>query len=209
MNKHAVKMVKVQSSLGFYNHLYPGSKTQQWFALNTRSEHLEYLFKGEKFQDGNAGDHKTLSPKRLNFSNTYFHIPINQESRKYLTFPYQGQIFQFKALPFSLSTTLIEFTVVVKEVKSRAQSRMIRIHQYLNNWLIMSTPLGVDILFLLCPASITLGFRSFQGKVCILSSSNLIWVFIGLIACMGLFVVKIALWRLAFARVDVVFMMRF
>ena len=45
---------------------------------------------------------------------------------------------------------------------------------------------GVDILILLFPASgITLGFRSFQGKVFILSLSNLVWVFIGLIACMG------------------------
>ena len=62
-------------------------------------------------------------------------------------------------------------------------------------WIIMSTPLGgVDILFLLFPASaVTLGFQSFQGKVFILSLPNLVWVFIGLIACMGLLLVKIAL----------------
>ena len=41
---------------------------------------------------------------------------------------------------------------------------------------------GVDILFLLFPASVMLGFRSVQGKVFILSLPNLIWVFIGLIA---------------------------
>ena len=34
--------------------------------------------------------------------------------------------------------------------------------------------------------SVTLGFRSFQGKVFILCLPNLVWVFIGLIACMGL-----------------------
>ena len=63
----------------------------------------------------------------------------------------------------------------------------------------MSNPLGVDILFLLfllsgvCrPASVTLGFRSFQGKVFILSLPNLVWVFIGFIACTGLLLVKIA-----------------
>ena len=37
----------------------------------------------------------------------------------------------------------------------------------------------------------TLGFRSFEGKVFILSLPNLAWVFIGLIACMGLLLVKI------------------
>ena len=42
------------------------------------------------------------------------------------------------------------------------------------------------------PPSVTLGFRSFQGKVFILSLPNLVWVFIGLIACMELLLVKIA-----------------
>ena len=62
----------------------------------------------------------------------------------------------------------------------------------------MSTPLGGGHIILAFsgvrrPASVTLGFRSFQGKVFILSSQNLVWVFIGLIACMGLLLVKIAL----------------
>ena len=43
------------------------------------------------------------------------------------------------------------------------------------------------------PSVVTLGFRSFEGKVFILSLPNLVWVFIGLIACMGLLLVKIAL----------------
>ena len=54
---------------------------------------------------------------------------------------------------------------------------------------------GVDILFLLFPASAvrTLGFRSFEGKVFILSLPNLVSVFIGLIVCMGLLLVTIGL----------------
>ena len=54
---------------------------------------------------------------------------------------------------------------------------------------------GMDILFLLFLVSAvrTLGLRSFEGKVFILSLPNLAWVFIGLIACMGLLLVKIGL----------------
>ena len=52
---------------------------------------------------------------------------------------------------------------------------------------IISTPL------LFPPSVVTLGFRSFQEKVFILSLPNLVWVCIGLIACMGLLLVKIAL----------------
>ena len=37
----------------------------------------------------------------------------------------------------------------------------------------------------------TLFFCSFEGKVFILSLPNLAWVFIGLVACMGLLLVKI------------------
>ena len=43
------------------------------------------------------------------------------------------------------------------------------------------------------PLAVTLGFRSFQGKVFILCLPTLVWVFIGLIACMGLLLLKIAL----------------
>ena len=42
------------------------------------------------------------------------------------------------------------------------------------------TPLGADILFMLFRRlpSVTLGFRSFQGNIFILSLPNLVWVFI-------------------------------
>ena len=72
----------------------------------------------------------------LDFSDACFHIPIHSGSRKYLRFHFQNQSFQFRALPFGLSTAPMEFTCVVKEVKLMAQSRGIRIHQYLDDWLI-------------------------------------------------------------------------
>ena len=72
----------------------------------------------------------------LDFSDAYFHIPVHVKSRKYLRFHFQNQSYQFRALPFGLSTAPMEFTCVVKEVKLMAQSRGIRIHQYLDDWLI-------------------------------------------------------------------------
>ena len=60
----------------------------------------------------------------------------------------------------------------------------------------MSTPVGGGggghIIFAFSGVR-TLGFRSFEGKVFTLSLPNLVWVFIGLIACMGLLLVKIGL----------------
>ena len=69
------------------------------------------------------------------FKDAYFHIPIQEQSRKYLRFHVQGQTYQFKAPPFGLSTALLEFIVVAKEVKLMAIHKGIRIHQYLDDWL--------------------------------------------------------------------------
>ena len=51
-------------------------------------------------------------------------------------FQVQGRSFQFKALPFGLSTAPMEFTVAAKEVKLMALQRGIRIYQYLDDWLV-------------------------------------------------------------------------
>ena len=47
-----------------------------------------------------------------------------------------SQTFQFTALPFGLATAPLEFTKVTKEVKLMAQAKGIRIHQYLDDWLL-------------------------------------------------------------------------
>ena len=91
----------------------------------------------------------------LDFSDAYFQIPIHPGSRKYLRFHFQNQSHQFRALPFGLSTAPMEFTCVVKEVKLMAQSRGIRIHQYLDDWLIRaptkeSCHQGTQSLLALC-----------------------------------------------------------
>ena len=72
----------------------------------------------------------------IDFKDAYFHIPVQEQSRKYLRFHVQGQTYQFKALPFGLSTAPLEFTVVAKEVKLMATFEGIRIHQYLDDSLV-------------------------------------------------------------------------
>ena len=72
----------------------------------------------------------------LDFSAAYFHIPIAQRSRKFLRFHMNKVNYQFTSLPFGLAMAPLEFTKVVKEVKLMAQARGIRIHQYLDDWLL-------------------------------------------------------------------------
>ena len=58
----------------------------------------------------------------LDFSDAYFHVPINPRLWKSLQFHLNNQTYQFTSLPFGLSTVPLEFTKVVKEVKLMAQS---------------------------------------------------------------------------------------
>ena len=80
----------------------------------------------------------------VDLSDAYLHIPIHPNSRKYLRVCYKSQVFQFTSLLFGLATAPPPpppppqvFTMIVK-VKLMALSRGLRIHQYLDDWLIRS-----------------------------------------------------------------------
>ena len=120
-----------------------GTQTQQPVETHPRPEHLEHLFKHRVVQDGDLRDHKNLPPSRgvghIHRFQRCIHIPIHSQSRKYMRFHLQGRSYQFKALPFGLSTAPMEFTVVAKEVKLMALQKGIRIHQYLDDWLVRAS----------------------------------------------------------------------
>ena len=136
--KQAIEKVSVQSSLGFYNRLFLVPKPNgKWRPILDLSQLNLYLapatFKMETPETIRLSLQQGEWVTSLDFSNAYFHIPISHRSRKYLRYL---QTFQFTALPFGLSTAPLEFTKVVKEVKLMAQARGIRIHQYLDDWLL-------------------------------------------------------------------------
>ena len=65
---------------------------------------------------------------------------INSQSvQEVLAFSTPGSGLPGQTLPFGLSTTPMEFTVVAKEVKLMALQRGIRIHQYLDDWLVRAS----------------------------------------------------------------------
>ena len=74
----------------------------------------------------------------IDLLDTYLHISIHPNSRKYLRFCHRSQVFQFTSLPFGLATAPQVFTMIIKEVKHMAICRGLRLHQYLDDWLIRS-----------------------------------------------------------------------
>ena len=63
----------------------------------------------------------------------------SQSVQEVHAFSHPGWSYQFKALPFGLSTAPMDFTVETKEVKLIALQKDIRIQQYLDDWLVRAT----------------------------------------------------------------------
>ena len=141
INKNAVEPVENQNSLGFYNRLFlvpkPNNRWRPILDLSTLNTFLNTgTFKMETPQTIRTSLQAGEWVTSIDFKDAYFHIPIHSQSRKYMRFHLQGRSYQFKALPFGLSTAPMEFTVVAKEVKLMALQKGIRIHQYLDDWLV-------------------------------------------------------------------------
>ena len=131
----------IKSSLAFYNRLFLVPKpNRKWRPILDLSPLNLYLktssFKMENPETIRLSLQTGKWVTSLDFSDAYFHIPVNQRSRKYLRFFLNNQTFQFIALPFGLATAPLKFTKVVKEVKLMAQARGIQIQQYLDDWLL-------------------------------------------------------------------------
>ena len=69
---------------------------------NTGPKQFKCFPQSGKVQDGNTGNHQNIPPAvtSVDFKDAYFHILIQEQSRKYLRFHVQGRTYQFKALPF-------------------------------------------------------------------------------------------------------------
>ena len=141
MDKNAVKLVQNQKFLEFFNRLFLVPKpNNKWRPILDLSK-LNLFFKAEKFKMETLETSRTSLQQgewvtSIDFKDAYFHIPIQEQSRIYLRFHVQGQTYQFRALPFGLYTAPMEFTVIAKEVKLMAIHKGMRIHQYLDYWLV-------------------------------------------------------------------------
>ena len=110
---------------------------------SNRLKQAQHFSTHRKVQNGNSRVHQDLPDSRgmgivdRPIARLPSH-PIHPNSRKYLRFCHRSQVFQFTSLPFGLATAPQVFTMIVKEVKLMALSRGLRLHQYLDDWLIRS-----------------------------------------------------------------------
>ena len=141
LSKNAIEKVENVKSLRFYSCLFLVPKPHQRWRPVIDLSRLNTLLLVERFKmETPESIRASLIPGEwvlsIDLSDAYLHIPIHPNSRKYLRFCHRSQVFQFTSLPFRLAMAPQVFTMIVKEVKLMALSRGIRLHQYLDDWLI-------------------------------------------------------------------------
>lgn len=74
----------------------------------------------------------------IDLSDAYLHIPIHPEHRRFLVFEFEGVLYQFRALPFGLSTAPRVFTRVTRVMAAFIRRQGVRIFMYLDDWLLVA-----------------------------------------------------------------------
>ena len=141
LQKGAIEVVHTPDSLGFYSRLFlvpnPGNRWRPVIDLSALNKFLAIpIFKMETLESIRASLRKGEWVTSIDLTDAYLHVPIHTQSQKYLRFHFQGVTYQFTSLPFGLATAPLIFTSLVKEVKLIALQSGIRLHQYLDDWLI-------------------------------------------------------------------------
>ena len=99
MDKNAIELVHSQRSLGVFNRLFLVPKPNKWRPMLDLSN-LNQFLKVQKFKMETPKTSRTSLQQgewvtSIDFKDAYFHIPIQEQSRKYLRFHVQGKTYQF------------------------------------------------------------------------------------------------------------------
>ena len=140
LDKRAIEEVRDPSTPGFYSRLFVvPKKTGGWRPVIDLSVLNTYMmipkFKMETLKSIRAGLHKDHWMFSLDLEDAYLHIPIHGSSRKYLRMQFRGRVYQFRSLPFGLSTAPWVFTKVMSQVAIMSHLDQHLLFQYLDDWL--------------------------------------------------------------------------
>lgn len=74
----------------------------------------------------------------IDLESGYYHIPIKEEHCKFLGFQWGGKFYEFRVLPFGLSSAPFAFTKVMKQLANFWRTDGIRLMVYLDDWCFMA-----------------------------------------------------------------------
>ena len=139
--KGAIKRVTNVRSLGFYSRLFLVPKKtgdlRPVIDLSTLNHHMVVPhFKMETQGSVRSAIRSQEWAVSIDIRDTYLHVPMHQAVRKYLRFVVNKKVYQFTCLPFGLATSPREFTKLLRPVVSLLRQQGVKLHVYLDDWLI-------------------------------------------------------------------------
>ncbi len=141
LEKQAVEEVLDVASPGFYSRL---------FVVPKKNGKLRPVLDLSKLNQFVQADHFKMETARsirdtvqvndwavsIDLRDAYLHVPIARPSRKYLRFSCEGRTFQFRVLPFGISTAPRVFTKLMEVVAAAARREGASLLQYLDDWIL-------------------------------------------------------------------------
>ena len=139
--KGAIERVTNVKSLGFYSRLFLVPKKtgdlRPVIDLSTLNHHMVVPhFKMETQGSVRSAIRSQEWTVSIDIRNAYLHVPMHQAVRKYLRFVVNKKVYQFTCLPFGLATSPREFTKLLRPVVSLLRQQGVKLHVYLDDWLI-------------------------------------------------------------------------
>jgi len=138
--KGALEKVDNPNSPGFYSRIFLVPKKtggmRPVIDLKRLNQFLVHKhFKMESGQSIRRALKQGMWVYSIDLKDAYFHIPIHPASRKYLRISFQGEVYQFRALPFGVSSAPWIFTKVFQQLIIVCRRRGCHLHMYLDDWL--------------------------------------------------------------------------
>jgi hypothetical protein len=72
----------------------------------------------------------------LDLRDAYFHIPMHPDYQHFLHFSHEGKVYQFQALLLGLASAPLIFTTIVKAFVAPFHALGLKLHFYLDDWLL-------------------------------------------------------------------------
>ena len=141
LQKKALEVVPRPLTPGHYSHMFTVTKKSGGWRLVTDLKILNQKIVCPHFKMETA--HSIRAQLRTgewvvsaDLSDAYLHILVHPKFRKFMRINIQGKIMQFRSMCFGLNTAPLIFTRVTRAMASYFRSRAIKVHMYLDDWLI-------------------------------------------------------------------------
>lgn len=146
----AIELVSIQhKGEGFLFQVFSDTEKEWWVETHSRLKGTQQVHGSTTVQDV-VGIISSLDQRdwfsALDLQDAYFHITINWSHRRFLRFTLGQDHFQYKVLPFSLSSALRVFSKVLAVVAAHFQKQRIIIFPYLDDCLLKAPSLDKALI---------------------------------------------------------------